>query len=1259
MLRLYFTQLSVSYLAQVILTLSFTLYVAWLYTHSARRADSTRYLMLGMMGITGFFIGRLLYKSLPLHTIWQAYALILQYLSIVLFVWFMMRFAYHAPYFSPRLKREYKVVMGLVTLLSLTAVYIIFKITLFQTSSASVSYLNFYIASGYFGIFIVLVRRTILLDDVGNGRVWHQKLIHPQTKASKSTRIYAVAPFLGLVAVLSSFLYDGGVLSRPISNSLQTVFALAGISFFALSYLNYAPEDTSIRAKMVGIPLFFVLAILGVLSFWVAPDYEGDYGDYVAKNFPLVDHTIRFSPNADGSYTAVSHPIQFQPIDGNELEFKNGDECRTVGIPFTFPYYDQTHDTICISEDGFVAFESTTYPRAIQYGQQPIIAALLMDMNPDAGGSIWFHPDANGVIITWNEIPNHDTNKTSTIQLTLYPNGEIDISYAQISDEQGYGVDLVEGAWATGIQSGNNFNTPEIIDLDSLLAEIPHEGGEGNSILHSYQLLFRTHLHNRMMPLVTLILVASAAILLGIPYIINVGVVSPVTTLADGMKRVDDGDLDVFVSADYSDEIGRMTVSFNGMVDSIKQSNALKDEFLANTSHELRTPLNGIIGLAESMLAGAAGKLSTVQEQNLDLIVLSGRRLANLVNDLLDFSKLKHEELLLRQRPTDLHAITELVLMISMPTAQKKDLRLFSSVPADLAFARADEDRLQQVLHNLIGNAVKFTKTGEIEVSARVMPDGNFVEMWVRDTGIGIPKSQLDLIFKPFEQADSSIARAYSGTGLGLSISKKIVELHGGELQVESQVGMGTTFRFTLPRCSDEEMEMEMAVRQTAVSTLYPVSIVRDAVDKKYTLDSFSTAHFAANQEVTILVVDDEMVNLQVMVNYLRPQGYHVVTSFGGQDALQQMEDGLLPGLILLDVMMPHMTGYEMCELVREQHSMQKMPIIMLTARNQVGDLVRGFAAGANDYLTKPLSQEELLTRIRSHLQLTQTVRAYGRFVPKEILEFLNRDSIVDVQLGDQTERVMSILFADIRNFTAMSERMSREEIFAFINILLSRLSPIIRHHNGFIDKYIGDSIMAIFPQTADDAIQTAITIQKELLDFNVEYTKSGNGSIKMGVGIHMGSIMLGIIGEAERMEGTVIADAVNISARIEQLTKKYDVGILVSEEIINNLSDSYAYQYRFMDRVKVGGKQGIISVYEIFDADDLRHKKAAVQAVFEHGARSYHDRNFETTVSCMEQVQAVLPDDAITASYLKRAKKLLKKGVPADWDGLARVTGL
>jgi len=1264
--QFYFTQLSVSYLAQVILTLSFTVYVGALHVRSTKRDASTGFLMVSMMGMTGFFFGRFLYKSFPLHTAWQTYALIIQYLSIVVFVLFIIRFAYYVPHFSQRLTREYKIVMVIAVLLSLTAVYNILKLSLIRTSSGSVSFLNLYIGVGYLWTFAVLLRRTYMLADEKDDRSRFQKILYPRTKAGRSTRIYAVAPFMGAVAISASFLYDVGLLTRPISNSLQTVLALMGVAFFALSYLNYAPEDTTIRAKLVGIPLFFVLAILGVLSFWVAPTFEKDYGKYVGNTFPLIEHTIRFSPNEYGGYTAVSSPIQFQSADGDVLSLHDGDDCHFTETSFDFPFYDQTYDHICVSENGFISFEETAYQRAIQYGQLPIIAALLMNLNPDAGGSITLSQNNDRIIVTWKDIPNRLSDDLSsgylvdganTFQLILYPNGEIDISYAQISKEQVYGADLLQGAWITGIQSGMNRRISELIKRVELLTGTAYVGGNNNTILYSYQLVFRSYLHDRMMPLMVLVLIASGLILLGIPYMIRVGLVQPIKNLADGMARVDDGDLDVSVSVLYSDEIGRMTHTFNGMVDSIKQADSLKDEFLANTSHELRTPLNGIIGLTESMLAGATGPITAVQAQNLDLIAISGRRLTNLVNDLLDFSKLKHEELELYQRPTDIRAITDLVLMISMPLAQDKELALFNNVPDDFPFACADEDRLQQILHNLIGNAVKFTEAGEIEVSAR--PFGEFIEVWVRDTGIGIDKAQQDSIFKPFEQVNSSIARTHGGTGLGLSITKKIVEMHGGQLYVESKIGVGTTFRFTLPRCSEEEIEMEKAVRPATGLMSRPISIVQNSIQRKYKHHALTPASTAANDDITLLVVDDEPINLQVLVNYLEPQGYRVMTAASGQEALDMIMDGLLPDLIILDVMMPHMTGYEVCERIRAEHPVQKMPIIMLTARNQVVDLMRGFAAGANDYLTKPFSQEELLTRIRSHMQLAQTNRAYGRFVPDQILEFLNRESIVDVRLGDQIEREMTIMFADVRGFTAISEGMTTKENFAFINALLGRIGPLIRQRGGFIDKYIGDSIMALFPKRADDAVDVAIAIQKELVVFNAERAKTGYPLIKMGIGIHTGMIMLGTIGEEERMEGTVIADAVNTSSRIEALTKHYDVGILISEETLNDLSDVYEYQHRFMDRVKVKGKQGSVSVYEIFEADDLRRKKAAAQAVFEHGARSYHDRDFKTTVSCMKQVLAVLPEDAVTASYLKRAEELLRDGVPDDWDGLARVTGI
>src|SRR5262249_2862203 len=231
--------------------------------------------------------------------------------------------------------------------------------------------------------------------------------------------------------------------------------------------------------------------------------------------------------------------------------------------------------------------------------------------------------------------------------------------------------------------------------------------------------------------------------------------------------------------------------------EALLRANSLKDEFLANTSHELRTPLNGIIGIGQSMLEGAAGQLSDDQQRNLSMIVASGRRLASLVNDLLDFSKLRHEKIELRLRPTDLHALADLVITVSRALVGKRQLYLFNRIDTDVPLVEADNDRVQQILFNLVGNAVKFTPAGAVEVLAK-QRDG-WLDVTVSDTGIGIDRARFEQIFEVFEQGDGTVAREHGGTGLGLAITKQLVELHGGSINVSSEIGNGSRFTFCLP----------------------------------------------------------------------------------------------------------------------------------------------------------------------------------------------------------------------------------------------------------------------------------------------------------------------------------------------------------------------------------------------------------------------------------------------------------------------------
>ncbi len=407
----------------------------------------------------------------------------------------------------------------------------------------------------------------------------------------------------------------------------------------------------------------------------------------------------------------------------------------------------------------------------------------------------------------------------------------------------------------------------------------------------------------------------------------------------------------------------------------LKRLDQLKDEFMANTSHELRTPLNGIIGLAEALLEGPGSGMPASSCNDLRMIVSSGRRLANLVNDILDFSKLRHKDLVLRKRAVDVRAVVELVLALLRSLSDGKNLTLENKVPRNAPPAAADEDRLQQILFNLAGNAVKFTERGGVSIGAEVLPDG--LEIWVEDTGIGIPEDKQERIFESFEQVDGAVSRRYGGTGLGLAVSKQLVELHGGRIRVASRPGAGSTFSFSLPLAAEELVE---AAGTPTGRTKDPGG--RELVTGMVASDTVSpgeeeapeSSHPAPDETAPrILIVDDEPVNLRVIRNHLSARGYQVVQASSGREALGLIEAGKPFDLVILDVMMPSMTGYEVCRRLRERYTRGELPVVMLSAKNRVEDLVVGLRAGANDYQAKPFSRAELLARVKTHLSVKES----------------------------------------------------------------------------------------------------------------------------------------------------------------------------------------------------------------------------------------------------------------------------------------------
>jgi two-component system sensor histidine kinase ChiS len=690
----------------------------------------------------------------------------------------------------------------------------------------------------------------------------------------------------------------------------------------------------------------------------------------------------------------------------------------------------------------------------------------------------------------------------------------------------------------------------------------------------------------------------------------------------------------------------------------LSELDKLKDEFLANTSHELRTPLNGIIGIAESMIDGAAGELSPKQVFNLSMISASGRRLFNLVNDVLDFSKLKHKSIDLEIKPVGVRDVTDVVLSVSKHLIGNKPLVLVNSVNPDLVPVDADENRLQQILYNLVGNSVKFTDSGSIEVSAKVT--GDYVEITVSDTGIGIPEDKLERIFESFEQVEGVSARQYGGTGIGLTITKQLIELHGGTVRVESVLNKGSKFTFNLPVSRTKaEPAQNIKLEQAQSSFLKENTFATAEISKEIRLPGGGDNDENSGEGFKILIVDDEPINLQVLNNQLSLKNYTITQAINGIEALAALEAEKDFDLILLDIMMPKMSGYEVCQKIREIYPASELPVVMLTAKTQVSDVVEGFEMGANDYLTKPFSKNELFARIKTHLQLAKINMAYSRFVPSEFLSFLGHESIVEVKLGDQVLKDMTVLFSDIRSFTTLSEKMTPKENFDFINSYLSKVSPAIRNNQGFIDKYIGDAIMALFPHSAENALTASVEMLKELAKINEKREQQGYEKIEIGIGLHNGTLMLGIVGENKRMDGTVIADAVNLASRLEGLTKVYGASIIISGDFLEHLENPAAYNYRFLDKVQVKGKNSSIAIFEIFDGEtpDIFKLKLGTKADFARGVELYNRKEFETALTFFRKVLEMNPKDKAAAIYEKRCENFLKYGIEEEWDGVAVLT--
>lgn len=386
-----------------------------------------------------------------------------------------------------------------------------------------------------------------------------------------------------------------------------------------------------------------------------------------------------------------------------------------------------------------------------------------------------------------------------------------------------------------------------------------------------------------------------------------------------------------------------------------------KDEFLANTSHELRNPLHALMNIAHTVLYDKSESLTEKNKENLKLLIRVGQRMKFTLNDLLDISKLEDKQIQLERKPVNLHSVASGVLdMISFMT-EKKSLKLTLNVPATFPAVYADQNRLIQILFNLLHNAVKYTDEGSITVDATHKK--KVATITVNDTGIGMSDQALESIFKPYEQDVGGARHIEGGIGLGLHICKQFVELHGGKISVESTLGEGTIFSFTIPLAATGSTSVNIDKEIAATSELERVRLTELP---KGLPPSNKTGP-------KVLVVDDDPVNLNILQNLLAAD-YQATTASDGEEALKILETSEWD-LVIADVMMPNISGYELTQKIREQFTVAELPILLLTARSQDEDIYTGFLSGANDYVTKPVDAFELQARVQALTELRQSIK--------------------------------------------------------------------------------------------------------------------------------------------------------------------------------------------------------------------------------------------------------------------------------------------
>ncbi|MEH2330419.1 response regulator [Nostoc sp.] len=587
-----------------------------------------------------------------------------------------------------------------------------------------------------------------------------------------------------------------------------------------------------------------------------------------------------------------------------------------------------------------------------------------------------------------------------------------------------------------------------------------------------------------------------------------------------------------------------------------------KTEFFQNISHEFRTPITLIQGPLESAVAAGEG----LSYSQCAIALRNSRRLLRLVNQLLDLQRLNAGRMQPNFHPCDLVEFVSQIVESFRPYCDKKRLHLVTQLD-ECSMVYLDMEKFDKVVYNLLSNAMKFTPEGGT-IGVRLKSERDRCILQVQDTGIGIVKEQIPYLFERFRQAEGSANRSYEGSGLGLALVKELVELHGGQVSVESVYGEGTTFSLWLvtgnahlPAQQVLETPTELNTSRASVE-LADLELVESTTDniEDITINlspSVDTKDSAHKTQHSILVVDDNPDLRTYVSEIFRRNGYHVQTARNGHEGHTRAKE-ILPSLIVTDLMMPLVSGLEMIQMIRNEETLKGIPIILLTAKVDEETRIEGTEHGADAYLAKPFNDRELLAEVRNLLALKENERRIvelNTYLTESVLKrFLPAVLVQKAATGDLTldlrpePRLITVLFSDIVGFTQLANTLRSRRVAELLNEYLEAMTKVVFSNGGTVDKFMGDAILALYGAPEEltpneqvrRAINTARAMHRSLADLNQRWREQGVfdsnklTSVQFRCGIHQGTAVVGMFGSAERADYTAIGPSVNIAARLQ-----------------------------------------------------------------------------------------------------------------------------